>query len=72
MSTESFKQMFRRLHRQQAAQKRKAGKHTCVWKPAGTISQVTRSTGKALKRAKVLARLYECSLCGEVKTEKAK
>jgi hypothetical protein len=52
-----------KLARFRADRIRKAGKHKCVRILGATVSQIT-SGSKTLKRPKVLARFYECKICG--------
>lgn len=60
----SIKQLMASAARRQAARLRNAKPHRCVPTPTGSIRRVTNKDGEPLKRPVVLARFYECRVCG--------
>ena len=59
-----FSHIFKELRRRQRERVRKAGNHRSVKVLSGTVRRVTGRGDKALKRPVVLARFYECKVCG--------
>lgn len=62
---QSFKSLFAKVEKQQAARIKAAGKHVCKRQPAGMVRRVTSGNGKILKRPVVISRFYECAICGK-------
>ena len=62
--TKSFADFFAEAERRQRERIRKAGKHQCVSTLTGTVRRLTGRGDKILKRPVVLARFYECEICG--------
>ena len=62
----ALSRLMRDVDRRQRAREKAAGPHRHRWEPAGTVRQVT-SGERTLKRPRIIARFFECSLCGKSK-----